>query len=515
MHTPKILLPLGLACSISPGCGNEPPSGDTDAETTTSTSTDETTGDSTSSSGPSTSTGSSGSETSTSTTEPTTTLDTTADSTGAPCDDRECTDPPAASCSDEFTVSTPAAMGACIDGECQYEAELLDCAYGCDRAQCMCEPTNVCTDGEPDAATAWLTADSVQQPRIASLGCAEVVAARATVAGVEMLHLWIVDHQGVILDETALDVPGDRLDVAADHGLIALTWHDDGQVLAALLDLALDPVVTNVVLSPAGRQLRSPAIAPTSDGAGFVTVYYGEDGTGGFGLFSQTIDRDGNLVGTEHELGEASGQLLSGCYTFPDVATGAGGTMAVWSHCESGTRSVYAVPLDASGAATAMPELVDVASEGSIAPSRVAVTSFGAQFAVTYNDDRVTEPSNSGDVYVAMLDGAAGVLAGPHNATEGTWGGGKFWPEIVGGPDALVLAWYSPEAAPGDRRVLLSAVDPATAMRIGPLVDASIETGVAPFFHLYPSPFVGPEGFGVIFPSDDELLLVGRSCSAR
>lgn len=508
MRTPT-LLPLSLAYVISGGCGSEQPSPSdgTEGDSTASSSGEGTTGGPTPSSGLDSSGGSGGLETSTSSSE-----DTTADTTGAPCEDRRCTDPPAASCLDPFTVSTPAAAGTCVDGECQYEPELLDCEFGCDRAQCACEPGMVCSEAGPVSAAAWLTADAVEQPRIASLGCSQVVAARATVGGIEMLHLWIVDHLGAILDETTLDVPGDRLDVAADRGVIALTWHDDGQIFGALFDLDLEPLATDIALSAPQRQLRSPAVAPTSDGAGFVTVYYGEDGVGGFGLFAQTIDRDGNLVGAEHDLGEASGQLGSGCYTFPDVATAEGGTMAVWSHCESGTRSVYAVPLDASGAAAASVALVDVVSEGSIAPSRVAVAGFETQFAVTYNNDRLSDPPNSGDVYVTMIDGAAQVMAGPENATAGTWGGGKFWPEIVGGPGGLVLGWYSPEAAPGDRRVLFSAVDPATAMPVGPLVDASIETGSAPFFHVYPSAFVGPEGFGVIFASASELLLVRRSC---
>jgi hypothetical protein len=511
------LLSFSLACVTSVGCNTEPPppSGGTEDDSTTASLDADTGGGPTSSSGPGTSSGSSGVDASTSTASTASTgEDTTMSATGALCDDRDCTDPPAAACHDPFTVSAPAAVGACVDGDCQYETELLDCAFGCDEAQCSCEAAAVCTDGEPRAATAWFIADSVQQPRIASLGCSQVVAARATVGGVQMLRLWIVDHQGAVLDETVLDVPPGRLDVAAHHGVIALTRDDDDQIFAALFDLDLDPLATNIPLSPPDRQLRSPAIAPTSDGTGFVTVYYGEDGVGGFGLFAQTIDRDGNLVGAEHVLGVASGQLGSGCYTFPDVATGAGGTMAVWSHCESGTRSVYAVPLDASGAAAAAPGLVALASEGSIAPSRVAVTGTGTQFAVTYNNDRLDNPGNSGDVYVAVLDAAAQVVAGPENATQGTWGGGKFWPEIVAGPNALVLSWYSPLAAPGDRRVLLSAVDPATATRIGPLIDASIETGTDPFFHLYPSPFVGPEGFGVIFPSASELWMVGRHCPA-
>ncbi len=516
MRTPT-LLTLSLACMTAMGCGDEqpPPSGGTQGDSTTSVTEQSSGGPMSSSgpgtsedtSGPNTSEGSSGSDSSTSSAD-----DTTSESTGTLCDDRECTEPPAAECFDPFTVSTPADTGVCIDGECQYEQELTDCTYGCDMAQCTCIPVDVCTDSSLDTATAWLTADDVQHPRIASLGCSQVVASRATVGGVEMVHLWIVDHQGMILDETTLDVPAGRLDVTADRGVIALTWDDANQVFGALYDLTLTPIATNIALSPAVRQLRSPAIAPTSDGQGFVTVYFGEDGAGGFGLFSQTMDRTGGLVGTEHDLGVASGQLLSGCYTFPDVATGAGGTMAAWAHCESGTRSVYAVPLDAVGGAAASAELVAESSAGSIAPSRVAVTSFADQFAVTYNNDRLSMIPNSGDAYVAMLDGAAQLLAGPENATEGTWGGGKFWSEIIGGPDQLVLSWYSPEAAPGDRRVLMSAVDPATAMPVGPVLDVSIETGIAPFFHVYPSPFVGPEGFGVIFSSQTELLMVSRSC---
>lgn len=507
----RTILSLSLACVTWMGCGADdaPPSAtSTDGSSSGTSGADGSTG-ATSSGGLGSSSDSGGSSSSSSSG-----ADSSSDTSGSACEDRECVDPPSASCSDAFTVATPAAAGACVDGECAYEETLADCPYGCDEAQCVCVTADVCTGGSPRAATAWWAGDEVQQPRIASLGCSQVVAARATVGGQQRLRLWIVDHQGTVLDETTLDVPGDRLDVTADHGVIALAWHDAGRITGALLDLALSPIATDIPLSPEGRQLRSPAIAPTSDGSGFVTVYYGEDGTGGFGLFAQTIDRTGAPVGTEHDLGEASGQLTSGCYTFPDVATGAGGTMAVWSHCESGARSVYAVPLEASGAAASPAQLVAEASAGSIAPSRVAVADFQDRFAVTYNDDRLAAVPNSGDVYVAVLDAAAQVQVGPNNATQGTWGGGKFWPEIVGGPDQLVLSWYSPEATPGDRRVLFSVVDAATAMRVGPLVDASIETGDAPFFHLYPSPFVGPEGFGVVLASTDELLMVGRSCSA-
>src|SRR5690606_40571239 len=123
------LLPLSVVCAASVACGVEqPPPGDTEGDSTTNSSGEDASGGPTSSSetdGSSASSSSSGLETSTGAVS--TSVDTTADDTGTPCDDRECTDPPAAACSDPFTVSAPAAAGACVDGACQCAPELLDC----------------------------------------------------------------------------------------------------------------------------------------------------------------------------------------------------------------------------------------------------------------------------------------------------------------------------------------------------------------------------------------------------
>ncbi|MCX4247796.1 hypothetical protein [Paraliomyxa miuraensis] len=424
-----------------------------------------------------------------------------------------CTDPPDPSCIDPFTVSIPAASGACVGDRCQYDVELGECEFGCDTAECVCVHGEICLDSTPQTAVTWASVGGVPQPRVASLGCSQVVAAPVSIGGVYMPHVWIIDHQGAVLHELGIDSSATRVDVAADRGVIAVTWSGvDDQVFGSLFDLQLAPIATNVPLSDPARQLRSPSIAPTSDGDGFVAVYYGEGAVAGtFGVFSQKLDRSGSLVGAENDVGPASGQLSSGCYTFPDVATGDGGSMAVWAHCESGTRSAYAAPLDAAGAATAMPTLIDEASMGSITPYRAAVVGIGSEFAVTYTNDRDPMVPNSGNAYVAVLDAAATLVVDPVDATAGTWGEGKFWPDLVAGPNGLVLTWYSIDLV-SDRRILFSAIDPATAMPAGPLLDASLPTGAPPFFHMYGAPFVGPQEYGVIFAGDGELLLVSRAC---
>ena len=387
----------------------------------------------------------------------------------------------------------------------------------------MIQPSSVgCGERDPCASSLPAIANPAvvspgthgRRPRALWLGCKLAVADTRSVApGGGRPHVWFLSASGSALGEVEVSPNNGLFPSLAVRGrALAVTWElpvngNQNQIMARTFDLDGRSLGPEVLLSdPAAGAYKSPTVAAVNDG--FIVLWYGE--TTSFGIYSAKIDRNGAVTAPQRQVGPASGQLMSGCYTFPSVASGAAGVLATWMHCGSGTRTVYAMPIASDGSSAGPAQLIAAASPNSIAPNWPTLASTPSGFALTYTNDRLSTSPTSGDVYVAITDGAGVIRAGPHNVSAGAWGSGKFWPRLVAGTRRLGLAWYGVTGS--ERRVYMTTLDAATGLP-GAILDLAAPLAIAQPMTDKPFPFVTDAGYGAVMVSDSaDLALVTRTC---